>query len=116
MPYGIQVRTNQGLTSVSDCIGIKMIDTRLITLTATSDNNGDFTVPLGNYVSFNNANGFDVFCVAMFANATAFPELATLQTFTSYPSTILSNSVATVNYRGGLANTYRFWTYIVEVG
>lgn len=116
MPFGAQVRTNQGLISLADCIAMKMIDTRTITLTATSDNNGNFDIPLGDCTTFNNATDFDIFCVAMFLGATAFPQLSTLQTFTSYPSTIRSNSVATVSYRGGIASTYRFWTYIIEVG
>lgn len=116
MPFGAQVRTNRGLISLADCIAMKMIDTRTITLTASSDNNGNFNIPLGEYTSFNNATDFDIFCVAMYVNSTTIPELSTLQTFTSYPSTILSNSVATVNYRGGVAAAYRFWTYIIEVG
>lgn len=116
MPFGAQVRTNRGLISLANCFAMKMIDTRTITLTASSNNNGSFNIPLGEYTSFNNAADFDIFCVAMFPNQTSIQQLATLQTFTSYPSTILSNSVATVNYRGGLASTYRFWTYIIEVG
>ena len=116
MPFGAQVRTNRGLISLADCFAMKMIDTRTITLTASSNNNGNFDIPLGDCTSFNNATDFDIFCVAMYENATVIPELATLQTFTSYPSTILANSVATVNYRGGVAAAYRFWTYIIEVG
>lgn len=113
MPFGASVRTNKGLTPISDVIGMKQLDKRIINMTA-GFNNGSFTVPLGDVTSFNSANNFDIFCMGMRSGGSALLQLATIITTVSYPATLTSSSVATVTYRGGSEGNYTFYTYIVE--
>jgi len=116
MPYGLQVRTNRGIIDVGDVFGLQLIDTRTRYLGATDDNQGSFTIPLRDYTSFNNVT-FRVFCVAgrdVYVSPGARPN-QNLATHVTFPSTIGANSVATVNYRGGIKGNFLFNTWICEI-
>ena len=118
MAFGGQINTSRGWLDISDVLGLKLVDRRVVELTAQSGNDGSFTVPLGDFVSFNNSPNFRVFSYAALPvndPNPGFRSLYQLMTYVDFPSVIQPNSVATVRYRGGSVGNYRFWTWIVEV-
>lgn len=117
MPFGATIRTNRGLISIADVIPLKLLDERIVFLGADRNNNGSFTVPLVDCLTFNDASSFNVFAFAALDSDVPQPSimaLSSLTTFVDFPSIIRANSLASVNFRGGRRGNYRFFTWITE--